>query len=331
MNGPVIERLCNDIAYQREWGAVSGEDGRFLEMLIGMIGAKRVLEVGAGTGLAALFMGRGLIKTGGKLTTLEIDPERLRRAKTNLDEAGLGRTVDLLERDAWAVLPRLEGAFDMVFLDAVKIDTIHYLDMALPLVRRGGIILAHDVNWGCGNTENHKMRDYLDALKTHPCLETVLVSDVSSEGQGIAGAGMALSRKTCAHAECPSRPGAQLMRTPASREAVPRAPVAHTVLAEYVDDYGNPGYCLLIDRSCTKQEVIGLCDHYLLRHEQRSTLLVHLYSLLEAFDCRNDLSAPPERYFKHLVAQCYRHPRFAYDEIRYYPDAQVLLYEKSSA
>ena len=108
-------------------------------------------------------------------------------------------------------------------------------------------------------------------------------------------------------------------------------PVEHTVLEKYVDDYGNPGYCLLVGRSLTKPEVVGLCEHYLLHHEQNSTLLVHLYASLEAFNYRNDLSSPHERYFKHLIAQCYRHPRFAHDEIRYFPDAQVLLYGKAAA
>lgn len=331
MTDPVIERLRNDIAYQREWGAVSGEDGRFLEMLVGMIGAKRVLEVGTGTGLAALFMGRALLKTGGKLTTLEIDPERLRRAQAHLQEAGLGETVDVRREDAWDALPRLRESFDMVFLDAVKIDSVHYLDMALPLVRRGGVIVAHDVNWGHGNTENHKMRDYLDALKTHPCLETNLVSDVSTELRGVTGAGMALSRKTCTHGECPPRPGRMLARSPVRRLPVQDASVAHTVLHEYVDDYDNPGYCLLVRRSTTKQEAVALCEQYLKRCGRRSTLLVHLYDSRKAFSYRNDLGSPPGPYFEHLVAQCRRHPRSSHDEIRCYRDAQVLLYEKSSA
>ncbi|HAZ09320.1 MAG TPA: hypothetical protein DCZ01_12565 [Elusimicrobia bacterium] len=327
----VIDRLLGDPEHRQKWGTVAGEDGRFLEMCIGMIGAKNVLEVGAGTGLSSLYMGLGLLKTGGKLTTIEFDAERLRRAKANLEEAGLSQTVDLMGKDAWDVLPRLQGTFDMVFLDAVKIDAIHYLDMIFPRVRRGGVILAHDVNWGHDNTENCKMRDYLDALKAHPCLETVLVSDESFNLQGITGAGMALSHKSCVHGECPVRPGRKLARLPAGRGFAPGDQLGHIVLEKHVDDYGNLGYCLLLDRSCTKQEVIGLCEQYFLRHHQQSTLSVHLYTSREAFDRRNDLSSPPERYFEHLVAQCYRHPRAPYDEIRYYRDSQILLFEKGPA
>src|SRR6185436_17308744 len=102
--------------------AVSEEDGRFLRVMIATSGAKRVLEVGGAFGYSAIWMGFGLRHTGGRLTTIEFDATRAKAAAENVKKAGLDDIVTVVPGDAFKEIPKLEGPFDVVFLDAWKRD-----------------------------------------------------------------------------------------------------------------------------------------------------------------------------------------------------------------
>ena len=78
--------------------AVSEEDGRFLRVLVGAIGAKQVLEIGAASGYSAIWIGLGLRQTGGKLVTIEYDPIRAKEAAANIQRAGLSGKGNLSRR-----------------------------------------------------------------------------------------------------------------------------------------------------------------------------------------------------------------------------------------
>ncbi len=85
--------------------------------------------------------------TGGHLTTHEIDPDRVRRARRNFERAGVSNLVTIVEGDAHETVKHLRGPIDVVFLDADKVGYLGYLHKLLPLVRKGGLILAHNVNY----------------------------------------------------------------------------------------------------------------------------------------------------------------------------------------
>lgn len=142
---------------------VPADDGRFLYDLIMDNAYQKVVEVGTSNGYSALWMGFALQQTGGSLITIEINRERAREARQNIEKAGLSSVVEVRLADAMDVLPGLEGPVDMVFLDADKSQYIDYFQHLDPLVRPGGAITAHNVL-----TMEYAMRDFLKALRSRP-------------------------------------------------------------------------------------------------------------------------------------------------------------------
>jgi predicted O-methyltransferase YrrM len=159
--------------------AVSEEDGRLLRVMVATSGAKRVLEIGGAYGYSAIWMGLGLRQTGGRLTTIEYDPGRAKLAADNVRQAGLADVVTVIPGDAFKEIPRIEGQFDFVFLDAWKRDYKRFLDLMLPRLAPRALFLAHNVV-----NKQSEMRDFLDAIKNDPRLFTTIVAP-SGEGMSI--------------------------------------------------------------------------------------------------------------------------------------------------
>lgn len=143
---PVMLRVQRE-AVEGGQPAVNPDAGNLLRVLVAASGGRRVLEVGTNLGYGALWMAAGLAP-GGRLDTIEIDPEMVRRARGNLREAGYGDRATVHEGAALSVLPRLEaGAYDLVFLDCVKSEYPAYLEHARRLVRPGGLVVADNLLW----------------------------------------------------------------------------------------------------------------------------------------------------------------------------------------
>ena len=120
--------------------------GRVLSMLSQMIQPKRILELGTFTGYSALCLAEGLTEDG-ELVTLEHNDEMEDAIRRNLGLSPLGEKVKLVIGDAKESLQRLKGGFDLVFIDADKKEYCDYLDLVLPLMRKGGWILADNTLW----------------------------------------------------------------------------------------------------------------------------------------------------------------------------------------
>jgi caffeoyl-CoA O-methyltransferase len=177
---PALERLLKDIrAADKGQLAVSEEDGRFLRVLVASTGAKRVLEIGAASGYSAIWLGLGLRQTGGHLTTIEYEPVRAKEAAENVRRAGLQDVVQVVSGDAFKEIPKLQGAFDLVFLDAWKPDYKKFFDLVFPRVSPGGLFLAHNVI-----NKKNEMKDFLAAIATHPQAFTTTVAP-SHEGMSL--------------------------------------------------------------------------------------------------------------------------------------------------
>jgi len=157
-----------------EYQSVPTEDGRLLRILTESLGAKHVVELGTSQGYSAIWFCLALRKTGGKLTTYEIDPERIAQARKNFDEAGVSDLVTLVEGDAHQRVKEQTGPIDLVFLDADKEGYLDYFQKLLPLVRPGGLIVAHNMNPMQADPR------YVQAITTDPNLETLFV-----QGMGI--------------------------------------------------------------------------------------------------------------------------------------------------
>jgi predicted O-methyltransferase YrrM len=121
-------------------------DGRALHDLILERKYKRVLEIGTSTGRSGIWMAWALSKTGGRLTTIDIDEGRYKEALRNFNEAGVADFVNARLGDAHDIVPRLEGPFDMVFIDADKDWYTNYAKAVLPKIASGGALTAHNVS-----------------------------------------------------------------------------------------------------------------------------------------------------------------------------------------
>lgn len=142
---PVMERMEREIQ-KEDQPAVGRLTGSVLRMLVAANKAERVLEVGGNVGYSALWLAGGL-GARGTLETIELKPDLARRAEQNFLEAGLEGRARVHVGAALDVLPRLEGPFDVVFLDAVKSEYERYLDLVLPKMRPGGVVAADNVFW----------------------------------------------------------------------------------------------------------------------------------------------------------------------------------------
>ncbi|HVE66315.1 MAG TPA: class I SAM-dependent methyltransferase [Thermoanaerobaculia bacterium] len=135
-------------------------DGRVLHDLILRNRARHAVEIGTSTGHSAIWMARALAKTGGKLITIEIDPERHRTALANFREAGVAPYIDARLADAHELVPRLQGPIDFVFSDADKDWYTKYLEALWPKIVPGGCFTAHNVL----NTRMAGVREFVDRL-----------------------------------------------------------------------------------------------------------------------------------------------------------------------
>lgn len=118
--------------------------GKMLEMISCMIRPFRILEIGTFTGFSGICLAKGL-QEGGKLYTLELREEDAKTANGNFKKAGLEEQIILHQGDALDIIPTLKENWDLVFIDADKINYINYYELTLPNVRKGGWILADNV------------------------------------------------------------------------------------------------------------------------------------------------------------------------------------------
>ena len=175
-----IDHVLRSIkAADRDQLAVSEEDGRFLRVLVAARGAKSVLEIGGASGYSAIWLGLGARETGGRVVSIEYDPQRAREATANVTTSGLTDVVQVVQGDAFAEIPRLAGPFDLVFLDAWKRDYKRFFDLVYPRMAPGGVLVAHNVR-----NKADEMRPFLDTIHAHPGLFTTIVSP-SSEGMSV--------------------------------------------------------------------------------------------------------------------------------------------------
>jgi len=146
---------------------VNPEEGAFLQDLVVKVKAKRALEIGSSNGYSGIWTALGLRQTGGHLLTLEIDEGRACLAEENFRQAGVDSLVTLKRGDALEELTKLQGPFEFVFIDAWKQDYVRYLELVVPLVPPGGVIVAHNVR-----DLRDQLQDFIRAVKTDPHLKT---------------------------------------------------------------------------------------------------------------------------------------------------------------
>jgi len=161
------------------WNSTPG-DAQFLRILIESSRAKSGLELGVATGYGAIVMGLGFERTGGRLTSVDPDAEMVQAARGNIRKMQLQDVVTVVKGPALKVIPRLEGPFDFVFIDAVKQEYLDYFRAVEPKLKARAVIVADNVI-----QHADAMRDFLDALQADPKYQSVIIQASEEKGDGM--------------------------------------------------------------------------------------------------------------------------------------------------
>jgi len=157
---------------------VPEKDGELLYDIVLSKKYRRALEIGTSTGRSGIYIAWALSKTGGKLTTIEIDPGRHEEALENFRQAGLSDYIEAVLADAHELVPELAGPFDFVFIDADKDWYKNYAQAVVPKITAGGCIAAHNVHERRGGWGGYSgTGDFYEYMKSLPQFETRILAE----------------------------------------------------------------------------------------------------------------------------------------------------------
>lgn len=134
--------------------------GMLLELISKMMQPKNILEIGTYTGYSAICLAKGL-QQGGTLHTIDVNEELKPMAEKYFAKANLAHCIKLYTGDAQKIIPSLTETFDLVFIDADKINYSNYYDLVFAKVRTGGFVIADNVLWSGKVVEEKKDKDTL--------------------------------------------------------------------------------------------------------------------------------------------------------------------------
>ena len=154
------------------------EDGKILYSLILQGRFKNILEIGTSTGHSTIWLAWAASKTGGRVTTVEINRERHEKALANFKKAGVASYIDARLADAHPLVPRLKGPYDFIFCDADKEGYLQYFLDLEAKISPGGCFTAHNVLW---RYDPH-IKKFLDYVKGDPAFQTRIEK---GSGEGI--------------------------------------------------------------------------------------------------------------------------------------------------
>ena len=149
---------------------ITPETGRLLWVMVRATRATRILEVGTSDAYSTIWLADAARETGGRVTTLELNPEKVKLARGNLAKAGVADRVEIRQGKAAETLAALPGPFDFVFLDADRPSYRTYLELVVPKLVRGGLLVADNVT-----SHPHELEEYLALVKSRPDLFSVTV------------------------------------------------------------------------------------------------------------------------------------------------------------
>ena len=173
------ENDARETSRTRQMLNITPDTGRLLWILAKVMGVSRILEIGTSNAFSTIWLADAVRASGGRVTTLEVDSAKIALARANLATAGLDGVVDIIEGRAMETLAQLPGPFDIVFLDADRNSYLAYLELVLPKLRAGGLLIADNAISHAG-----ELQGFLARVKSHPQLFSVTVP--SGNGEEIA-------------------------------------------------------------------------------------------------------------------------------------------------
>lgn len=187
-NDPILQEM-EAYAAEHRVPIADPEVARFLEITAYSIGAQSALEIGMAIGYSVAHLARGM-GDGGVVVTIEPNDEMIKAASGYLKRANLFHQVQIKRGKALDVMPQLTDTFDLLYIDAVKEEYAQYLDLGLPLLRSGGVVIVDNLLWGgrvaqpaSENDESSTtaLREFNDYFINHPQLR----SEILSVGDGL--------------------------------------------------------------------------------------------------------------------------------------------------
>ena len=155
---------------RKEYLSTPPADAMLLRILIQSRKAQRGIEVGTAVGFGSVNMGIGFERTGGHLYGVDISEKMVAETRENIKKAGLEKTVTIIHGDALKVLPKLEGKYDFMFIDALKRDYLKYFKAVEDKLLPGAVVVGHNAI-----SSGRAMKDWLDYMKNSPDWEMVIV------------------------------------------------------------------------------------------------------------------------------------------------------------
>jgi predicted O-methyltransferase YrrM len=165
---------------------VDAEVGALLRVLALAVGARRILEIGTAIGYSGIWLA-GALPPDGMLITMEMDPERVRTARSNFERAGVANRVSVVAGDAQRMIAKVAGPFDVIFQDGAKELYVPLLERTVELLRPGGLLITDNVLWDGevvpgfvpapqrDPAVTRAIAEYNERLNAHPQLATATV------------------------------------------------------------------------------------------------------------------------------------------------------------
>jgi caffeoyl-CoA O-methyltransferase len=188
-NDPLLVEM-EEFGAQHRVPSADREVARFVEITARATNAKRALEIGMAIGYTTIHLARA-VGDGGLVVTIDPSDDMISAAEGYLTRAGLRERVRIERGKALEVLPHLNDTFDLVFIDALKEEYVGYLDLALPRLRVGGVVIVDNLLWGgqvAGEirsldqeTSTYALREFNQHFVNHP----QLLAEVLSVGDGL--------------------------------------------------------------------------------------------------------------------------------------------------
>ena len=182
---PLLAEM-EDYAAEHRVPIADREVARFIEITARITGARKALEIGMAIGYSVVHLARGMGEQG-RIVTIDPSDEMIRAATGYLQRAGVFDRVEIKRGKALEVMPNLDETFDLLFIDALKEEYSQYLDLGLPRLRTGGVVIVDNLLWGgrvaTGDTESSTvaLREFNPYFINHP----QLLAEVLPVGDGL--------------------------------------------------------------------------------------------------------------------------------------------------
>jgi predicted O-methyltransferase YrrM len=159
-----------DVPRRQRLRQITPDVGRFLHTLVLCTRPRSILEIGTSGGYSTMWLATAAASVGTKVVTLEIDPAKVELATSNLQQAGIQDAVAIVEADAFDYLRERVDRLDFVFLDAEKEDYLRYLELIVPSLSDGGLLVADNLI-----SAAEQLTEFRQRAESDPRLSAVVV------------------------------------------------------------------------------------------------------------------------------------------------------------